>query len=399
MGPRHLTDRRTPWPREWATAYVNFASGEKRAWLRLWGCGSFPWCSGPNAAATTRRATATRFRASTSTWGTGPGVVAPFLAKLQQGLDDGRVRYAFRHRATALTFTAGTVTGVCGEVLEPHRWPGRESFPRAGRKVSFPAAAVVVASGGIGGNHDLVRRQWPGGAAPDYMVARSSRGRGRAVPGDAGRHRGLPDQHRPDVALSGRHPQRGPRLAAARHPDPARPVGRCGSTPTAGGFPCPSFRARFAGALRHIVASGHQHSGGAQPTIIGKEFALSGSEQNPDLTGKDLRLLAGRVQPGRCDRYSGSWTGGSISCRPAHPRGWPRRMNRLRGQELIDAAALHRLMAARDLQVASGLGKDGQLNAIRQARRFSTDRLMRVAPPHPMLAPEHGPLMPSGCPS
>ena len=53
----------------------------------------------------------------------------------------------------------------------------------------------------------------------------------------------------------------------------------------------------------------------------------------------------------------------------------------------VEADHLHRVIAARDLQVRSGLGKDPQVVATAAARRFLGDRLIRVVTPHEMLDP------------
>ena len=105
------------WPRRWAEAYVNFAAGEKRAWLHALGVKFFPlvqWAERGGYDAQGHGNSVPRFHV---VWGTGPGIVAPFLAKLAEGVAEGRVQYAFRHRATELVFDAGAVTGVRGEVL------------------------------------------------------------------------------------------------------------------------------------------------------------------------------------------------------------------------------------------------------------------------------------------
>lgn len=128
-------------------------------------------------------------------------------------------------------------------------------------------------------------------------------------------------------------------------------------------------------------------------TIALKELALSGSEQNPDLTERDVRLLLSRLRPSgetpieRFIKHGIDFVQAESVAELAH------RMNALVGSAHIDADALQALVGARDLQVDSGLGKDPQLAAIRAARRFSTDRLMRVAPPHRLADPAHGPLI------
>src|SRR5688500_8211535 len=107
------------WPRRWAEAYVDFAAGEKRPWLYAQGVRFFPvvgWAERGGYLATGHGNTVPRFHV---TWGTGPGVVAPFAARALEGARQGRISLRFRHRVTGISTTDGAVDGVRGEVLEP----------------------------------------------------------------------------------------------------------------------------------------------------------------------------------------------------------------------------------------------------------------------------------------
>jgi predicted oxidoreductase len=148
------------------------------------------------------------------------------------------------------------------------------------------------------------------------------------------------------------------------------------------------------GALRQILANGYGHSWFVcNRTIALKEFALSGSEQNPDLTDKDIRLLASRLNPGSDSPLRVFLDRGVDFLQAATAAELAAKMNSLAGAPLIDPGRLDSLIRDRDLQVASRLGKDPQLAAVRAARRFATDKLMRVAPPHRLTDPKHGPLL------
>lgn len=148
------------------------------------------------------------------------------------------------------------------------------------------------------------------------------------------------------------------------------------------------------GALRYILGTGHDYSWFVlNRTIALKEFALSGSEQNPDLTGSDIRLLAGRLKSGTDTPVQRFLDKGVDFLLADTPSALAAKMNRLTGDGLIKASELERLIHSRDLQVSSGLGKDPQLAAIRAARRFTTDKVMRVVPPHRLTDPAHGPLV------
>ena len=381
-------------PRQWAEAYVNFAAGEKRAWLHSLGVRFFPlvqWAERGGYDAQGHGNTVPRFHV---VWGTGPGIVAPFLAKVLEGVAAGKVQLAFRHRATELMFDGGNVTGVRGQLLEESgAGRGVASSRTVTGDFAAGAGAVVVTTGGIGGNHSMVREQWPNGTGPGRMltgvpasvdgefqqsVARSG---GTLVNTDRMWH--YPEGiHNPDPVW----PNHGIRILSGPSPLWLDAAGRRLPVPLFPGFDS-------IGTLRHLEAAGHEHSWFVlNKTIMNREIALSGSEQNPDLTGKDVKLLARRALSGapgpvqnligRCIDFLQAPTAPELAVK----------MNTLAGSGLIDPNAFQETLAARDRQVESGLGKDTQLNAIREARRFASDKLMRVAPPHPLLAPEHGPL-------
>ena len=162
------------WPRRWAEAYVDFAAGEKRAWLRAQGLKIFPivgWAERGGYLATGHGNSVPRFHV---TWGTGPGVIEPFVRRVREAEQHGLVSFRFRHRVTALTKTGGAVDGVRGDILEPSNAArGTASSRRLAASFALTAQAIIVTSGGIGGNHELVRRYWPErlGEAPRNMIS------------------------------------------------------------------------------------------------------------------------------------------------------------------------------------------------------------------------------------
>ncbi|MGO4584233.1 FAD-binding dehydrogenase [Arthrobacter sp. 2RAF6] len=383
------------WARRWAEAYVDFAAGEKRRWLSSLGVRLFPlvqWAERGGYGPQGHGNTVPRFHV---TWGTGPGVVQPFLAKVNEGVARGRISLHFRHRATAITTTAGSVTGVGGEILEASgAGRGEASSRTVVGDFEATAGAVIITTGGIGGNHAMVRKQWPDGSAPEHMLsgvpasvdgeflAAAAAAGGRLINGDRMWH--YPEgihNHSPVWPLHGIRILPGPSSlwidANGRQ------------------LPAPLFPGFDSlGALRHILASGYGHSWFVcNRTIALKEFALSGSEQNPDLTGKDIRLLVSRLNPGSESPLRIFLDRGVDFLEAATAVELAAKMNALTGSALIDSAQLDALIRDRDLQVASGLGKDPQLAAIRAARRFATDKIMRVAPPRRFTDPKHGPLL------
>ncbi len=145
--------------------------------------------------------------------------------------------------------------------------------------------------------------------------------------------------------------------------------------------------------MEHLARGGHDHSWFVlTQRIIEKEFALSGSEQNPDLTGKDLRLLASRVRggaPGPVDRFLRE---GDDFVTASDLDTLLDRMAALGGGAL-DRRLAEREVVARDREVENAFTKDAQIAAIRDARRYRGDRLIRVAPPHRLQDPKAGPLI------
>ena len=91
------------WPRRWAEAYVAFAAGEKRGWLRAMGHRIFPvvgWAERGGYDAMSHGNSVPRFHV---TWGTGPGIVEPFERRAREAQASGRLTFKFRHRVDALS--------------------------------------------------------------------------------------------------------------------------------------------------------------------------------------------------------------------------------------------------------------------------------------------------------
>jgi uncharacterized protein len=385
------------WPRRWAEAYVHFAAGEKRSWLHAMGVRWFPlvqWAERGGYLADGHGNSVPRFHV---TWGTGPGIVAPFERRVREGVARGLVQLKFRHRVTGLTTTGGAVDGVRGEVLEVSTaGRGEPSSRTVSGDFELRAQAVIVTSGGIGANHEMVRRNWPShmGTPPEHMlsgVPDHVDGEMLRVVRDSGGGIINEDRmwHYPEgianyAPVWNRH---GIRIL----PGPSS----LWLDATGSRLPIPLFPGFDAlGALEHIVKTGHGYSWFVlNQKIIGKEFALSGSEQNPDLTGKDVRAVLKRALPGAVAPVEEFAKRSEEFIFGRTPEELAAGMNKLTGTSLIDAAALRRTIVERDRQVLSGLGKDMQLNAMREARRFITDKLIRVVEPHPLLDPKAGPLI------
>ncbi|GAA3844871.1 FAD-binding dehydrogenase [Saccharothrix violaceirubra] len=380
------------WPRQWARAYVEFASGEKRAWLHDMGVRWFPlvqWAERGGYLADGHGNSVPRFHV---TWGTGPGLVEPFERRVRAGVERGLVDLRFRHRVTGLG--TGTVTG---EILRADPvGRGEPSSRDVVGEFELTAQAVIVTSGGIGGNPELVRKNWPArmGTPPARLlsgVPDHVDGRMLQVTREAGGSVINEDRmwHYPE-GIANYAPvwsAHGIRILPGPSSLWLDATGRRLPVPLFPGFDA-------LGALEHIVKTGHDHSWFVlNRRIIGKEFALSGSEQNPDLTGKDARQVLKRALPGAVAPVEAFAKRSSEFVFAATPAELAAGMNALTGTDAIDPAALDRLIRERDRQVLSGLGKDMQINAMREARRFLTDKLIRVVEPHALLDPKAGPLI------
>ena len=386
------------WPQRWAEAYLQFAHEEKRAWLREKGVGFFPivgWAERGGYTATGPGNSVPRFHI---TWGTGPGLVAPFQAAVEEGERDGLVTILPRHRVTALTLTDGAVTGAEGDILAPS---GAARGVATSREVvgsfSVSAGATIVSSGGIGGNHDLVRRWWPErlGSAPATMVTGvpayvdgsmqtvSQAAGARLINGDRMWHYVEGIQNWDPV-----WPNHGIRIL----PGPSS----VWLDATGTRLPVPLFPGfDTLGTLAHLRSTGYDHSWFVlSQKIIEKEFTLSGSEQNPDLTGKDVRLLAkSRLGKGAAGPVQAFMDRGADFVVRDTLDELIAGMQALPGGDVLDADRVRFEVEARDREVDNEFTKDAQIAMLRSARAFRGDRLIRTATPHRILDPQAGPLI------
>jgi predicted oxidoreductase len=332
------------------------------------------------------------------TWGTGPGVIAPFVRRVREGGKQGLVSLRFRHRVSELTATAGTVDGVRGEILEPSTVErGAPSSRNVTGDFALKAQAVIVTSGGIGGNIDLVRQSWPKrlGEPPRTMIC--------GVPDHVdGRMIGIAEQAGASVINRDRmwHYTEGirnwspiwPRHGIRILPGPSSvwldARGRRLPVPLFPGFDT-------LGTLEHIMKTGYDYSWFVlSQKIIEREFALSGSEQNPDLTsGSWLRVIRSRRAGGAPPPVRAFMEKGADFIVERTIANLAEGMNKLSGEDLIDAVELERTIEARDREIDNAYGKDAQVVAIRGARNYLGDKLIRVAKPHRILDPAAGPLI------
>ncbi|MGC4769706.1 FAD-binding dehydrogenase [Micromonospora sp. DT44] len=385
------------WPRRWAEAYVNFAAGEKRAWLRGLGVKMFPivgWAERGGYDATGHGNSVPRFHV---TWGTGPGLLEPFIAIVREAAGRGLVRFAFRHRVDALTISDGAVVGATGRVLEPSEAArGAASSREEIGDFAYTAQAVIVTSGGIGGNHDLVRRNWPArlGTPPTHMISGVPAhvdGRMLTITQDAGGAVINPDRMWHYVeGIQNWDPiwdKHGIRILPGPSSVWLDARGRRLPVPLYPGFDT-------LGTLAHLRTTGHDHSWFIlTQKIIEKEFALSGSEQNPDLTGRSVKQVLGRLRAGAPAPVEAFKQKGADFVVANRLDELVKGMNALTDEPLLDPLDIQRTIEARDRELANSFTKDMQIAAIRNFRNYRGDRLMRTAAPHRLLDPKAGPLI------
>jgi uncharacterized protein len=385
-------------PRRFARAYVEFATVEKRDWLRSLGVRVLPspgWAERGGGDALAHGNSVPRFHL---TWGTGPAVVEPFERAVRAAAERGLVRLAFRHRVDELVVEQGRVVGVSGSVLARSLvGRGQESSREVVGSFTAHAGAVLAASGGIGGNLELVRRYWPErlGPAPREMVAgvpASTDGRLLGIAERAGANWiGRDRMWHYTEGLRNWDPvweNHGIRILPAPSSMWFDATGKRLPAPLFPGFDTVA-------TLAHIGQTGHEHTWFIlNRRIIAREFALSGSEQNPDITGKSIeRTVRSRLLPEVPGPVQAFIDRGEDFVVADNLRDLVAGMNALTDEPLLQHAEIERQVEARDREVVNPFGKDLQLMAIRSARRYLPDRVSRVVAPHRILDPAAGPLI------
>lgn len=389
------------WPRKWAESYVAWAAGEMRGWLHDMGLRWFPvvgWAERGGAFADGHGNSVPRFHI---TWGTGPGILAPFVARVREHQKAGRISLRFRHRVSHIVMENGTAKGVAGEVL------AQDTAARGGKTnrdvtadFQMHAGSVIVSSGGIGGNFEMVRAAWPVerlGAPPKHMIA--------GVPFH------VDGRMIPISEAAGGHVINRDRMwhytEGVRNWDPIWPEHgiRILPGPSSMWFDATGNRLRppclpgfdTLSTLKEILRTGYDYSWFVlSQKVIEKEFALSGSEQNPDLTsGKWLEVIKARLlsrggAPGPVEAFK---TKGGDFVVADTLGALVEGMNGLTDTDLIDAQALRASIEARDAQIDNAFSKDAQVMAIHAMRAYRGDRLIRTARPHRFLDPKNGPLI------
>lgn len=405
------------WPRQWAKAYIEFAAGEMHEWLSGQGMTFFPvvsWAErgaafagkvdeniaflnkGKKTSIPGQGNSVPRFHIA---WGTGPGVIEPFVARVLEHVKAGQIKLYFRYCVTSLSTVNGAVTGVSGDVLEPDGVARGESSNRELlASFALTAVQVIVCSGGMGGDVERVRANWPTeriGPAPATMIA--------GVPQHV-------DGKMLDVAE-----QAGARLIntdrmwhyteGVKNWNPIWPSHgiRILPGPSSMWFDAEGRRLPFTclpgfdtlGTLKHICQSGYDYSWFVlTQKIIEKEFALSGSEQNPDITSKRwFEVLKTRLGKGATPNVEAFKQHGEDFLVADSLPALIEAMNASTEKPLLSLDEIHKQIDSRDENLMTGMPTDLQISAIRKARGYLGDKLVRTAKPHAIMDPDAGPLI------
>jgi len=385
------------WARKWAEAYVRFAAEEKRDWLHAQGVRFFPvvgWAERGGYLADGHGNSVPRFHI---VWGTGPGIVEPFENRVRAAISKGNVEYKPRHQVDELVMENGKVIGVVGSLLTPSSAGRGEPSPRdVVGHFQYVAKYVMVTSGGIGANHELVRENWPSrlGEPPKRMISGVPEhvdGRMLAITEKAGGRLVNKDRmwHYTEGIKNWNPiwPLHGIRILPGPSSIWLDATGQRFSAPNFPGFDT-------LGTLEAIQKTGYDYTWFIlTEKIIEKEFALSGSEQNPDLTGKSIKQVLKRILPGPTAPVKAFMDKGEDFVVSDNLDDLVNGMNKITGNNLLNLEDIERQLVARDREMDNKFTKDLQVTALRGARNYIGDKLIRVASPHKLLDPKNGPLI------
>ena len=401
MGSAQFDRPEDDYPRQWAERYLDFAAGEMRPWLHEMGLRWFPvvgWAERGGSYADGHGNSVPRFHI---TWGTGPGVLEHFIRRCKEHEATGKITFKYRHQVDQIEMQNGAATGVSGSVLaEDDAVQGASTNRDITGDFKLEASSVIVASGGIGGNFEMIRKVWPTerlGPAPKKMlsgVPEHVDGRMIGVAQDAGGH--LINKDRLWFYTEGVKnwdpiwPHHGIRILPGPSSMWFDAKGNRFAPPALPGFDTN-------GTFKAILNTGYDYSWFVlTQKVIKKEFALSGSEQNPDFTSaKWIEVIKQRI-------LSGKKATGPVEAFKEHGEDFVvadtltelvKGMNAITDDPLIDEADLRRQIEARDAQVDNPFSKDAQMTAIQAARHYRGDKLIRTASPHKFLDPDNGPLI------
>lgn len=397
-------DREDRWPKQWAEAFVKFAETDMERYLKDKGIKflAVGWAERGAGEAGGHGNSLPRFHL---TWGTGPAIVDAFAEPVLRMAEKhpGLVTFKFRHQVDDLVLDAsGSAIGVRGKILEPADNVERGAATSRVTIGDFEirGKAVLISTGGIGGNIDAVKRNWPvdrlGPVPSSFVVGVPAHvdGRGVQIAAAAGGNTVNMDRmwHYTEGLANWNPiwPSHGIRVI----PGPSSLwLDATGKRLPAFLYPgCDTLA-----TLKHICSTGHSYTWFIlNRAVISREFSLSGSEQNPDITGKSYLKLLHRV----FTRW-GTWQvqdfmkfGEDFVVEQDLDK-LVEGMNRLaatRNGPVLELDAVHKVIHDRDVQTTNKYTKDAQVMLVRNARTYKPDA-RRIAKPAPLLNPADGPLI------
>ncbi|WND03101.1 FAD-binding protein [Temperatibacter marinus] len=149
------------WPRAWADYYIENSNEKVFHWLKERGIGFLPAVQWVERGLHDRGNSVARYHVL---WGTSQFMTKTLILRLKPYIDTGRLSLFHRHKVEGFTTQNGKITGCHGGDLASNK------------EFECDAGATIVATGGIGGNIDQVRRHWPpewtekGSPAPDVIL-------------------------------------------------------------------------------------------------------------------------------------------------------------------------------------------------------------------------------------
>ncbi|KAK3191373.1 hypothetical protein K4F52_002584 [Lecanicillium sp. MT-2017a] len=392
------------WPRKWAEAFVNFATDEMENYVKDRGMGflfNVGWAERGAGVAYGHGNSVPRFHL---TWGTGPEVVRVFKEPVEKAEKNGTVQFKFRHMVDEVIVDKdGKAIGVKGRILaEDDSARGIKSSRNVVDSFEIYGSSVLVSSGGIGGNVEAVKKVWPvdrlGPKVPEHFVVGVPAhvdGRMIDIAGSAGAN--LINRDRMWHYTEG-----------LKNWNPIWPGHGIRVLPApssiwldATGKRLPPFLypgSDTLATLEHICHTGYDYSWFIlDQSIIAREFALSGSEQNPDITGKNIWQLLGRIfnKKGTVPVQNFQKHGQDFVVRDTLEelvKGMNELAKERNGPEL-DFEAIKDVVETRDSQMDNPYSKDSQIMLINNARSYWPDKMSRVAAPHRILDKAHKPLI------
>lgn len=371
------------WPRRWAEGYVNECREEVGEWLQSKGIRFFPIVHWAERGLFQPGNSVPRFH---MVWGLGHGLALRMIALLRSHRNADRCRVLFRHRVTEL-FAKGADGPGCAGVRE-----------ETGARFEARGESLVIASGGMNGDLDRVRRQWPAdlGRPPETILSGSHRYADGSL---HDRIQGL-GGNLTHLDKTWNYP------SGLHHPQPDKPQHGLTMVPPKSALwvdytgrrfgPVPlvtAYDTRF--IIEEICKSERKYSWQIMNwKIARKEIAIQNSDFNPALRDKKffqfLKLtlfgnpgLVRHFQDYCVDFVTAENLGELVD-----------KMNALCGDDAVDESVLRRDIERYDANIDRGpkFFNDEQLRRIAHARRYRGDRV-RTCKFQKILDPKAGPLI------